>query len=99
MLCGQELEAGKMGNYKDLMAAQLGQSISKIAVLLGYFQSAVVSICQNWSKESTMVNQQQAHGFTWGVKDGLCGLIHQMIYCSLSWQKKINAGSDSKISE
>lgn len=64
LFCGQELEAGKMGNYKDLMAAQLGQSISKIPVLLGYFQSAVVSICQNWSKESTVVNQRQAdsHG-------------------------------------
>ncbi|ROL50133.1 Splicing factor 45 [Anabarilius grahami] len=51
---------GKMGKHKDLyeldkgqivMARRLAQSISKTAALVGCFQSAVLSIYQNWSKE------------------------------------------------
>ena len=65
------LEAGKMGMRKDcskldkghiVMTRRLGQSISKTAALVGCFQSAVVSINQKWSKEGTVVNQQQGHG-------------------------------------
>ncbi|KAK3527502.1 hypothetical protein QTP86_023720 [Hemibagrus guttatus] len=57
-------ESRKMGKLKDLsefdkrqivMARQLDQSISKTAALVGCSQSAVVSICQKWSKEGTVV--------------------------------------------
>ncbi|KAK3528942.1 hypothetical protein QTP70_014153 [Hemibagrus guttatus] len=60
------IAAEKMGKHKDLsefdegqivMARRLDQSISKTAALLGCSRSAVVSICQQWSKEGTVVNQ------------------------------------------
>ncbi|ROL49236.1 hypothetical protein DPX16_16851 [Anabarilius grahami] len=45
------------------MARWLGQSISKTAALVQCFRSAVVSIYQKWSKEGTVMNQQQGHGW------------------------------------
>ena len=60
------LEAGKMGKRKDLrdfdkgqilMARRLGQSISKIAGLVGCPRYAVVSTYQKWSKERQPVKQ------------------------------------------
>ena len=66
------LEAGKMGKDTDLsefdkdqivMARQLGQSIFKTAALVGCSRPAVVSIYQKWSKEGTVVNRQQGHGW------------------------------------
>ena len=74
------LEAGKMGKCKDLsefdkeqivMARQLDQSVSKIAALVGCSWSAVVSIYQKWSKEGTVVNFQQGHG--WSRLIDACG--------------------------
>ncbi|KAK3564994.1 hypothetical protein QTP86_032510 [Hemibagrus guttatus] len=45
------------------MARPLDQSISKTAALVGCSRSAVVSIYQKWSKEGTVVNRQQGHGW------------------------------------
>ncbi|KAK3516229.1 hypothetical protein QTP70_006376 [Hemibagrus guttatus] len=62
----------KMGKCKDLsefdkgqivMARRLDQSISKTAALVGCSRSAVVSIYQKWSKEGTVVNRRQGHGW------------------------------------
>ncbi|ROI38969.1 hypothetical protein DPX16_1675 [Anabarilius grahami] len=61
-----------MGKCKDLsesdkdqtvLARRLGQSISKTAALVGCSRSAVVSIYQKWSKEGTVVNRRQGHGW------------------------------------
>ncbi|KAK3527092.1 hypothetical protein QTP86_010832 [Hemibagrus guttatus] len=46
-----------------VMARRLDQSISKPAALVGCFLSAVVSIYQKWSKEGTVVNRRQGHGW------------------------------------
>ncbi|KAK3556638.1 hypothetical protein QTP70_010828 [Hemibagrus guttatus] len=60
-----------MGKCKDLsefdndqivMARRLDQSISKTAALVECSRSVVVSIYQKWTKEGTVVNQQQGHG-------------------------------------
>ena len=60
-----------MGKRKDLnefdkgqivMARLLGQSISRIAAPVGCSRSAVVSICQKWSMEGTVVNWRRGHG-------------------------------------
>ena len=60
------LEAGKMGQRKDLserdqgqtvMARRLGRRISRTAGLVGCSRSAVVSIYQKWSKEGAVVNR------------------------------------------
>ncbi|ROJ94863.1 hypothetical protein DPX16_8067 [Anabarilius grahami] len=59
-----------MGKRKDLsefdkgqivMARRLGQNISKTAALVGCSRSAVVSICQKWSKEGAGVNNKPRH--------------------------------------
>ncbi|KAK3524097.1 hypothetical protein QTP70_017997 [Hemibagrus guttatus] len=61
-----------MGKCKDLskfdkgqiaMARRLDQSISKTAALVGCSRSAGVSIYQKWSKEGTVVNRRQGHGW------------------------------------
>ncbi|KAF7662316.1 hypothetical protein LDENG_00238890 [Lucifuga dentata] len=44
------------------MARQLGQNISKTAVLVWCSRSAVVSTYQKWSKERKLVNRRQGHG-------------------------------------
>lgn len=63
------------------MARQLGQSMSKIAAVVGCSLSAAVSIYEKWAKEGTVVNQGQSQwrpGPTdaqWGGKAGPCGWI------------------------
>lgn len=42
------------------MARQLGQSMSKIAAVVGCSPSAAVSIYEKWAKEGTVVNQGQS---------------------------------------
>lgn len=42
------------------MARQLGQSMSKIAAVVGCSLSAAVSIYEKWAKEGTVVNQGQS---------------------------------------
>ncbi|KAK3532691.1 hypothetical protein QTP86_028059 [Hemibagrus guttatus] len=60
----EDTRTGKMDKRKDLsefdkdqivMARPLDQSISKTAALVGCSRSAVVSICQKWSKEGTVM--------------------------------------------
>lgn len=67
------LEAGKMGKRKGLsesdtgqivMSKRLGQRIFKTAALVGCSQSAVICIFKKWSKERTVVNRRQGHGWS-----------------------------------
>lgn len=55
-------QAGKMGIKiwarltRAVMARQLGQSMSKIAAVVGCSLTAAVSIYEKWAKEGTVVN-------------------------------------------
>lgn len=58
------MEAGKMGEHKDLsefnkgqIAKTVGHNISKTAALVAYFQSSVCLYLSNLSKEETEMNQ------------------------------------------
>lgn len=50
-------DLSKFYKCQTVNARQLGQRVSKTAALEGSSQSAVVSICEKWSKEGTAVNQ------------------------------------------
>lgn len=45
-----------------VMGRRGGQSISKAAALVGCSQFVLVSFYQKWSKQGTVVNQQQVEG-------------------------------------
>ncbi|KAK3536555.1 hypothetical protein QTP86_013755 [Hemibagrus guttatus] len=102
-----------MGKRKDLsefdkgqivMARRLDHSISKTAALVGCSWSLVVSIYQKWSKEGTVVNRRQGHG--WPRLTDACG--ERRLACVIRSNrratvaqiaKEVNAGSDRKVSE
>ncbi|KAK3514344.1 hypothetical protein QTP70_015871, partial [Hemibagrus guttatus] len=104
---------GKMGKSKDLsefdkdqivMARPLDQNISKTAALVGCSRSAVVSIYQKWSKEGTVVNRRQGHGWprlidTRGERR-LARVIRSNRQATVAQiAEDVNAGSDRKVSE
>lgn len=55
----------KMDKCKDLSRfsndEDEGQSVSENAVLVGCARSVVVSVCQKWTKEETVVNRRRGH--------------------------------------
>ncbi|KAK3507722.1 hypothetical protein QTP70_034827, partial [Hemibagrus guttatus] len=107
------LKAGKMDKRKDLsefdkdqivMARPLNQSISKTAALVGCSRSAVVSIYQKWSKEGTVVNQRQGHGWSRLIDAHgelrLARVIRSNRRAPVAQiAEEVNAGSDRKVSE
>ncbi|ROI81802.1 hypothetical protein DPX16_22037 [Anabarilius grahami] len=102
-----------MGKCKDLsefdkglivIARRLGQSISKIAALVGCSRSAVVSIYQKWSKEGTVVNRRQGHGWPRLIdargKRRLARVVRSNRRAAVAQiAQEVNAGSDRKVSE
>ncbi|ROL44478.1 hypothetical protein DPX16_20747 [Anabarilius grahami] len=100
-----------MGKRKDLsefdrgqivMARRLGQSISKTEALVGCSWSAVVSIYQKWTKEGTVVNWRQGHGWPRLIdargERRLARVVRSNRRATVAQiAQEVNAGSDRKI--
>ena len=98
---GMRKDCSKLDKGHIVMTRRLGQSISKTAALVGCFQSAVVSIYQKWSKEGTVMNWRQGHG--WPRLTDACGerrLDRSNRRSTVALiADEIDAGSDRKVSE
>jgi len=91
----------KMGRNKDLsefdkgqivMARRLVKSISKMLWLMGFSQSEVVRICQQWSEEGQTTNRLQVVGClrlmnAGGQQADPSGWSQQTVNCGTSHKK------------
>ncbi|ROL47293.1 hypothetical protein DPX16_16881 [Anabarilius grahami] len=101
---GKRKNLSEFDKGQIVMARRLGQSISKTAALVGCSRSAVVSIDQKWSKEGTVVNRRQDHGWPRLIdargERRLARVVRSNRRATVAQiAQEVNAGSDRKMSE